>query len=62
MAKYCYNKRRREINVISITKPLCDSNNYVDSLRYVEGAALEKYGVSPGEVQWLLGIAQKLVI
>lgn len=34
--------------MISITKLLCDSNNYGDTLRYVEGAALEKYGVSPG--------------
>ncbi|MFT8352011.1 putative heme d1 biosynthesis radical SAM protein NirJ1 [Clostridium saccharoperbutylacetonicum] len=34
--------------MISITKLLCDSNNYGDSLRYVEGASLEKYGVSPG--------------
>jgi putative heme d1 biosynthesis radical SAM protein NirJ1 len=34
--------------MISITKLLCDSNNYGDSLRYVEGAAVEKYGVSPG--------------
>ncbi|ABR34177.1 putative heme d1 biosynthesis radical SAM protein NirJ1 [Clostridium beijerinckii] len=34
--------------MISITKLLCNSNNYGDSLRYVEGAAIEKYGVSPG--------------
>lgn len=34
--------------MISITKLLCNSENYGDSLRYVEGAALEKYGVSPG--------------
>jgi len=34
--------------MISITKLLCDSKNYGDSLRYVEGAAVEKYGVSPG--------------
>jgi MoaA/NifB/PqqE/SkfB family radical SAM enzyme len=34
--------------MISITKLLCDSNNYGDKLRYVEGAAVEKYGVSPG--------------
>ncbi|GFP75360.1 putative heme d1 biosynthesis radical SAM protein NirJ1 [Clostridium fungisolvens] len=34
--------------MISITKLLCDSTNYGDSLRYVEGASLEKYGVSPG--------------
>ncbi|AJG98764.1 radical SAM protein [Clostridium beijerinckii] len=34
--------------MISITKLLCNSDNYGDSLRYVEGAAIEKYGVSPG--------------
>lgn len=34
--------------MISITKLLCNSENYGDSLRYVEGAAVEKYGVSPG--------------
>ncbi|WP_238901084.1 putative heme d1 biosynthesis radical SAM protein NirJ1 [Clostridium sp. YIM B02500] len=34
--------------MISITKLLCNSNNYGDSLRYIEGAAIEKYGVSPG--------------
>lgn len=34
--------------MISITKLLCDSKNYGDKLRYVEGAALEKCGVSPG--------------
>jgi putative heme d1 biosynthesis radical SAM protein NirJ1 len=36
------------LKMISITKLLCNSNNYGDSLRYVEGAAIEKYGVSPG--------------
>ncbi|GKU25237.1 putative heme d1 biosynthesis radical SAM protein NirJ1 [Clostridium folliculivorans] len=35
--------------MISITKLLCNSMNYGDSIRYVEGAALEKYGVSPGK-------------
>ena len=35
--------------MISITKLLCNSKNYGDSLRYVEGAAEEKYGVSPGK-------------
>ena len=34
--------------MISITKLLCDSKNYGDNLRYVEGASTEKYGVSPG--------------
>ena len=34
------------INMISITKLLYDSHNYGDSLRYVEGAALAKYGVT----------------
>lgn len=34
--------------MISITKLLCNSENYGDSIRYVEGAALEKYGVCPG--------------
>jgi len=34
--------------MISITKLLCDSENYGDSLRYVKGAASEKYGVSSG--------------
>lgn len=34
--------------MISITKLLCDSENYGDSIRYVKGAALEKYGVSCG--------------
>lgn len=34
--------------MISITKLLCDSINFGDSLRYIEGAALEKCGVSPG--------------
>ncbi|NRY62942.1 putative heme d1 biosynthesis radical SAM protein NirJ1 [Clostridium beijerinckii] len=34
--------------MISITKLLCNSDNYGDSLRYVEGGAIEKYGVSPG--------------
>lgn len=34
--------------MISITKLLCDSQNYGDSLRYVKGAAEEKYGVSSG--------------
>ncbi|NRT34461.1 putative heme d1 biosynthesis radical SAM protein NirJ1 [Clostridium beijerinckii] len=34
--------------MISITKLLCNSDNYGDSLRYVEGAAIEKYGVRPG--------------
>lgn len=34
--------------MISITKLLCHSKNYGDSLRYVYGAAIEKYGVSPG--------------
>jgi putative heme d1 biosynthesis radical SAM protein NirJ1 len=34
--------------MISITKLLCDSKNYGDNLRYVEGAALEKCGVSHG--------------
>ena len=32
--------------MISITKLLLDSHNYGDSLRYVEGAALAKYGVN----------------
>jgi putative heme d1 biosynthesis radical SAM protein NirJ1 len=36
------------LKMISITKLLCNSDNYGDSLRYVEGAAIEKYGVSPG--------------
>lgn len=34
--------------MISITKLLCDSHNYGDNLRYIKGAALEKYGVSKG--------------
>lgn len=34
--------------MISITKLLCNSENYGDSIRYVEGAAVEKYGVSLG--------------
>lgn len=35
--------------MISITKLLCGSQNYGDSLRYVEGASSEKFGVSPGK-------------
>ncbi|WP_315065700.1 putative heme d1 biosynthesis radical SAM protein NirJ1 [uncultured Clostridium sp.] len=35
--------------MISITKLLCDSKNYGDDLRYVEGASSEKFGVSPGK-------------
>ncbi len=35
--------------MISITKLLCDSKNYGDNLRYVEGASSEKFGVSPGK-------------
>lgn len=34
--------------MISITKLLWDSHNYGDNLRYIEGAALEKCGVSKG--------------
>lgn len=34
--------------MISITKLLCDSENFGDSLRYVKGAAKQKYGVSEG--------------
>ncbi len=35
--------------MISITKLLCNSKNYGDNLRYVEGASSEKFGVSPGK-------------
>ncbi|OOM78670.1 putative heme d1 biosynthesis radical SAM protein NirJ1 [Clostridium sp. BL-8] len=35
--------------MISITKLLCNSKNYGDDLRYVEGASSEKFGVSPGK-------------
>jgi putative heme d1 biosynthesis radical SAM protein NirJ1 len=35
--------------LISITKLLCDSKNYGDNLRYIEGASSEKFGVSPGK-------------
>ncbi|WP_411680807.1 putative heme d1 biosynthesis radical SAM protein NirJ1 [Clostridium thailandense] len=34
--------------MISVTKLLCNSQNFGDKLRYVKGAAEEKYGVSPG--------------
>lgn len=34
--------------MIGVTKLLCDSQNFGDKLRYVKGAAEEKYGVSPG--------------
>lgn len=34
--------------MIGITKLLCDSQNFGDSIRYVKGAAEEKFGVSPG--------------
>lgn len=35
--------------MISITKLLCNSKNYGDNLRYIEGASSEKFGVSPGK-------------
>lgn len=35
--------------MISITKLLCGSQNFGDSLRYVKGAASQKYGVSEGK-------------
>lgn len=35
--------------MISITKLLCNSKNYGDDLRYIEGASSEKFGVSPGK-------------
>lgn len=34
--------------MISVTKLLCNSQNFGDKLRYIKGAAEEKYGVSPG--------------
>ncbi|MBV7272939.1 putative heme d1 biosynthesis radical SAM protein NirJ1 [Clostridiaceae bacterium UIB06] len=34
--------------MISVTKLLCNSQNFGDKLRYVKGAAEEKHGVSPG--------------
>lgn len=35
--------------MISITKLLCDSDNFGDSLRYVKGASNQKHGVSNGK-------------
>ncbi|MHC1684753.1 MAG: putative heme d1 biosynthesis radical SAM protein NirJ1 [Clostridiaceae bacterium] len=35
--------------MISITKLLCDSDNFGDSLRYVKGASSQKHGVSDGK-------------
>ncbi|WML33737.1 putative heme d1 biosynthesis radical SAM protein NirJ1 [Clostridium sp. OS1-26] len=35
--------------MISVTKLLCDSENFGDKLRYIKGASDEKYGVSPGK-------------
>ncbi len=34
--------------MIGVTKLLCESENFGDGLRYVKGAAEEKFGVSPG--------------
>jgi putative heme d1 biosynthesis radical SAM protein NirJ1 len=34
--------------MISLTKLLCDSNNYGDSIRYIKDATNQKYGVSNG--------------
>ncbi|MDP4143415.1 MAG: putative heme d1 biosynthesis radical SAM protein NirJ1 [Bacillota bacterium] len=34
--------------MLSITKLLCDSENYGDSIRYIKGAAQQRHGVSEG--------------
>jgi putative heme d1 biosynthesis radical SAM protein NirJ1 len=42
----CLELRRRIM--IGVTKLLCNSQNFGDTIRYVEGAAQERYGVSAG--------------
>lgn len=43
-----YRVERMDQNMISVTKLLCDSENYGDTLRYVKGAGEQKNGVAEG--------------